>query len=158
MFKASMALFTRDIPCVCSMQPYKVNAGRCTPCSPLNGRRKKNNNMCSPRKATRNRMQTKQHRVERITRAVTNTLSKNLIARTLVQVYLCGRRFRMFALPLSLCSQKMGRECDVYNVCERYRAYMEESSLSILIATCVRRREKGNRQKRSHIRTRNQRQ
>jgi hypothetical protein len=44
---------------------------------------------------------------------------KNLIAHTPVQVYLCRRRFRRPALPLYLCSQKMGRECVVYNSCKR---------------------------------------
>jgi hypothetical protein len=35
---------------------------------------------------------------------------KNLIVRTPVHMYLCGRRFWRLALPLSLCSQKMDRD------------------------------------------------
>jgi hypothetical protein len=56
--------------------------------------------------------------VERTKRAVASTLPKNLIARTPVQVSLCGRRFRRHALPHSLCSQKVGRGWAVRNVSE----------------------------------------
>jgi hypothetical protein len=35
--KASVAPFTRDISCVCSLSSYAVDAGRCKHCSPSNG-------------------------------------------------------------------------------------------------------------------------
>jgi hypothetical protein len=71
MLKASMAPFTRDISCVCSMESYKVDAGRCTQCSHSNG--------------------ADDEELEWIKRAVVSRLPKNLIAHTPVQVYLCGR-------------------------------------------------------------------
>jgi len=75
---------------------------------------KKNSSTRQLGKATNIKLWTKQLD-KQITRAVAKTLPKNLIARTPVQVYLCGRWFRRPALPLSLCSQKMGRECIVCN-------------------------------------------
>jgi hypothetical protein len=46
--------------------------------------------------------------VEQTKRAVASTLPKNMIARTPVQVSLCGRRFQRPSLPHSLCLQKVG--------------------------------------------------
>jgi hypothetical protein len=48
--------------------------------------------------------------VQWMKRAITSTLPKNLIARTPVQMSLCGRWFQRPALPHSLCSQKVERE------------------------------------------------
>jgi hypothetical protein len=65
------------------------------------------------------RQRTETALVERMKRAVTSTLPENLIARKPVQVYLSGRRYWRTALPLSLCSQKVGRECADCNASER---------------------------------------
>jgi hypothetical protein len=79
---------------------------------------------------------------------------KNLIAQTLVQVFICGRRFRSHAVPLSLCSQKMGRGRAVCNACERSCVTGRESSLSILIGSQKEGRRRTNKNSRA-IRTRN---
>jgi hypothetical protein len=74
----------------CLMSRITVDAGRCLQCSPSNVHRE----IDDPRK--------KKKTTSTITRkkqAVAETLSKNLIVRTLEQVSPCGRRFRRHALP-----------------------------------------------------------
>jgi hypothetical protein len=93
-----------------------VDAGRCTPCSLLNGRPKKNSSTRRPGKTTK-----QSHGQTDQASSREYAPQKSDIARTPVQVYLCGWRFQRLALPLSLCSQKVGRGCVVCNACEKSR-------------------------------------
>jgi hypothetical protein len=79
----------------CLMSRITVDAGWCLQCSPSTVHQE----IEDPRKNKK-----KTSAVTRKKRAVAETLSKNLIARTLEQVSPCGRRFRRHALP-TLCAR-----------------------------------------------------
>jgi hypothetical protein len=72
----------------CLMSRITVDARRCLQCSPSNVHRE----IDDPRKK-------KTLTITRKKQAVAETLSKNMIVRTLEQVSPCGRRFRRHALP-----------------------------------------------------------
>ena len=69
--------------------------------------------------------------VERTKRAVASTLPKNLIARTPVQVSLCGRRFRRPAVPLYVLT-KGGTGMAVCNASETVRTYCYQKQPHLL--------------------------
>jgi hypothetical protein len=82
----------------CLMLRITVDAGRCLQCSPSNVHRE----IDDPRKK-------KTSTITRKKQAVAETLSKNMIVRTLEQVSPCGRRFRRHALPTLRASYAVSR-------------------------------------------------